>query len=77
MAFPRKLLNDGEEVVLDLRPHWWYMSRPTGPLVASMLLLGFVLTSTHERNKATWEAVVAYGSGALVLVCAVWFLAPG
>ena len=22
MAFPRRLLNEGEEVILDLRPHW-------------------------------------------------------
>ncbi len=23
MTFPSKLLNEGEEIVLDLRPHWW------------------------------------------------------
>ena len=26
MPFPRKLLNDTEEIVLDLRPHWWFLS---------------------------------------------------
>jgi uncharacterized membrane protein YdbT with pleckstrin-like domain len=30
------LLNDGEEVVLDLRPHWWFF---VGPLVAVVLTL--------------------------------------
>ncbi len=34
MAFPPKLLNDGEEVVLDLHPHWWFFA---GPLVALVL----------------------------------------
>ncbi|MEY2435500.1 MAG: hypothetical protein QOF97_336, partial [Acidimicrobiaceae bacterium] len=24
MAFPPKLLTDHEELILDLRPHWWY-----------------------------------------------------
>ena len=28
MPFPRRLLNDGEEVVLDLHPHWWFLSGP-------------------------------------------------
>lgn len=31
MPFPRKLLNEGEDVVLDLHPHWWFF---TGPVVA-------------------------------------------
>ena len=28
MAFPRKLLNDTEELVLDLRPHWLAIAVP-------------------------------------------------
>ena len=24
MSYPRKLLNAGEEIALDLRPHWWF-----------------------------------------------------
>jgi uncharacterized membrane protein YdbT with pleckstrin-like domain len=24
-VYPKKLLNDSEEVVLDLRPHWWFL----------------------------------------------------
>ena len=34
MAFTPKLLNEGEEIVLDLRPHWWFF---IGPLVALVL----------------------------------------
>ena len=29
VAFPRKHLNDGEELVLDLRPHWVYLAPAT------------------------------------------------
>ena len=36
MPFPRRLLNDNEVVVLDLRPHWWM-------LVGSALLLAITL----------------------------------
>jgi uncharacterized membrane protein YdbT with pleckstrin-like domain len=36
VPYPQKLLNDEESVVLDLRPHWWF-------LVPRMALLLFVL----------------------------------
>ncbi|MGI8684290.1 MAG: PH domain-containing protein [Acidimicrobiales bacterium] len=35
MPFPRKLLNEGEDVVLDLHPHWWYFSGPVAAVVVS------------------------------------------
>ena len=28
MAFPRNLLNPGEEIAIDLHPHWWYFFEP-------------------------------------------------
>ena len=31
MPFPRKFLNDDEDIVLDLHPHWWFL---VGPIVA-------------------------------------------
>jgi uncharacterized membrane protein YdbT with pleckstrin-like domain len=27
MPYPERLIQDGEDVALDLRPHWWYFSR--------------------------------------------------
>lgn len=37
MPFPRKLLNEGEDVVLDLHPHWWFFSGPvTATVVAAV-----------------------------------------
>ncbi len=38
MAFPRKLLNDSEELVLDLRPHWLAVALPTLLLVAAIIV---------------------------------------
>ena len=41
MPFPRRLLNEGEEITLDLRPHWWYFANHifTGvPLLVALLL---------------------------------------
>jgi uncharacterized membrane protein YdbT with pleckstrin-like domain len=48
MPYPKRLLNDGEEVALDLRPHWWYFSRHilTGIPLIVLLVLAFDLGNT-------------------------------
>lgn len=60
MPFPRKLLNEGEDIVLDLHPHWWFFAGPVAATVATavaaiafrdahdiirILLLGLLLAS--------------------------------
>ena len=39
MPFPRKLLNTGEEVVVDLRPHWWFFAGPAAMLLVTVVAL--------------------------------------
>jgi hypothetical protein len=41
MAFPRRLLDDGEDVVLAVRPHWWCFA-PAGAVLAAALALAVV-----------------------------------
>lgn len=41
MAFDRKLLNTNEEILLDLRPHWWFIT-PQVALVGATLIAGAV-----------------------------------
>ena len=65
MAFPQKLLNDGEQVALDLRPHWWYMAQPTAALVGSILLGVLALQSDISFLKIV--------SALLLLFCLGWF----
>ena len=38
MAFPKKYLNDAEEIILDLRPHWFFLFGPALALVAALAL---------------------------------------
>jgi uncharacterized membrane protein YdbT with pleckstrin-like domain len=38
MAFPKKYLNDGEEIILDLRPHWVFLFRPVAALIGALAL---------------------------------------
>jgi uncharacterized membrane protein YdbT with pleckstrin-like domain len=70
VAFPRKLLNDGEEVVLDLRPHWIYMAQPTAALVGSILLGVIALTQAGDDGIGKVIKIVC---ALLVLFCLGWF----
>ena len=68
MAFPPKLLNDGEEVVLDLRPHWWFFF---GPLVALLLsIAATIAVMVLDLPDWLWFALLA-----LTAVNALWLLA--
>ena len=65
MPFPRKLLNDREDIVLDLHPHWWFFAPPLLALIASIVLGTLALSA-----DATWLQVPA---GILVLGLLMWF----
>jgi uncharacterized membrane protein YdbT with pleckstrin-like domain len=67
MPFPARLLNDGEEVVVDVRPHWWYL---TGPV----FVLGVVIAgslSAAVLAAPSWVAWIAIGAMALA---AAWLI---
>ena len=48
MPYPRRLLNEGEELQLDLRPHWWFFSKHIGSGVPLFVVLVFILAKTHD-----------------------------
>jgi uncharacterized membrane protein YdbT with pleckstrin-like domain len=49
VAFPPDLLNDNEEIVLDLRPHWWYVA-PVGALLAFAVILGIAILVAIDNS---------------------------
>ena len=63
MPFPRRLLNDNEEIVLDLHPHWWFFA----PLLA---LLGAIAPGCGCSAAPTSTPRPA---GIVILVALVWF----
>jgi uncharacterized membrane protein YdbT with pleckstrin-like domain len=76
MPFPRRLLNDGEEMTLDLRPHWWYFGNHilTGvPLLVILMLIQF---ETHGSLKgwlyAIWGFVTLLWAGWLGIEYLKW-----
>jgi len=66
MPFSRKLLNDGEDVVLDLHPHWEFLVKQATVLLAAVVVGVVVLT----KDLPGWvEATV----GVAVLAALLWF----
>ena len=72
MAFPSKLLNQGEEVVLDLRPHWWFMAEPTAALLGSIILGVVLIAADIEGTLGDVLSVVVI---ALIVGSLLWFAA--
>ncbi|MGH9187023.1 MAG: PH domain-containing protein, partial [Acidimicrobiales bacterium] len=72
VAFPKKLLNEGEEIALDLRPHWWFLAEPVAALIGSVLLGLVVWSVTDDRDAAGWD-ILRFAAGILIVACLVWF----
>ena len=65
MAYPAKLLGEGEEVVLDLHPHWKRLVLPVLVLLVVAAAYGFLLALVQD---GTARLVV----GVLALVLLLW-----
>jgi len=65
MPYPTKLLNDGEEIVADLHPHWWHFAEPVGALVGAVIL-GILMMIWDAADWLMWIPIV------LILGCAAW-----
>lgn len=68
MAFPRRLLSEGEELVLDVRPHWIAL---VGPVVQTALVVAavvFILANMPDSwsSWARWGIVLAGLAAVLV-----------
>jgi uncharacterized membrane protein YdbT with pleckstrin-like domain len=64
VPYPKKLLNPGEELALDLRPHWWYFSKHILSAIPLFLLL---LLVWKLHNGITWVVL-----GLIWLAWALW-----
>ncbi|HXQ59471.1 MAG TPA: PH domain-containing protein [Acidimicrobiales bacterium] len=68
MTFPRKLLTDGEDVVVDLRPHWAFLGWPLVATIAAVALAVAVeATVSNLPNGVLYVLLAAIGLTALWL----------
>jgi uncharacterized membrane protein YdbT with pleckstrin-like domain len=66
VPFSRKLLNENEELVLDLHPHWVYFVKSALLFVAAVIIGVLILT---------WDGApdaLGLGSGGLILIAVLW-----
>jgi uncharacterized membrane protein YdbT with pleckstrin-like domain len=66
VAFPRRLLAENEELILDLRPHWWQL---IGPALVTVLILvaaavALLVMPSSDRSGLGGEAA---GAAAVLL----------
>jgi uncharacterized membrane protein YdbT with pleckstrin-like domain len=67
MPFSQKLLGEGEEIVLDLHPHWWFLS---GPVTAVVVVLVGTIAALVLGVPTAGVLVLT----ALLLLCLAWLL---
>jgi uncharacterized membrane protein YdbT with pleckstrin-like domain len=67
VAYPRKLLGPNEEIVEDLRPHWWFLVRPVLGLVIT-IAIGIALLGWNDVEVLDWVG------GILVLLALGYFV---
>ena len=70
MPFPRRLLNENEVVILDLRPHWWVL---VGSAVLLAISLGFAIAASITVSGAVQDPLLI-ASLVLVLLVLVRFV---
>ena len=68
MGYPTNLVQEGETVALDLRPHWWYFSRNILTGIPLAILLIIVL----NHLNSTWQNYIGEIVGIVALAWAVW-----
>ncbi|MCU1374956.1 MAG: hypothetical protein JWO68_2242 [Actinomycetia bacterium] len=66
MPFPRRLLFEGEDVVLDVRPHWWFFAGPASLLVAALV----ALIAVAVAGVGDWALLAGAG---VVVASLLWF----
>ncbi|HVU71591.1 MAG TPA: PH domain-containing protein [Mycobacteriales bacterium] len=67
MAYPKKLLEDGEEVVLDLHPHWRVLFIPA-LLVPVVVGAGAYLATLPDGSSAKWVRLAILVAALLILI---------
>jgi len=63
MPFPRRLLIENEELILELRPHWIAIVVPA--IVTILVVAGWILALTYAPDDGTSRSIVVWGASAI------------
>jgi membrane protein YdbS with pleckstrin-like domain len=59
VGYPKQLLNDGEEIILDLKPHWMYVV-PTIIVWLGVTVLCLLLWNVSGQGWMSWVTLVVF-----------------
>lgn len=73
MTFPRKYLHEAEDIVIDRKPHLWYLIAPVAAFLVTLVVGTFAASAINPGNGSingliTWAAVV------LPILSLLWFV---
>src|SRR3990170_3756389 len=71
MPFPRRLLIEGEELVLDLRPHWIALVMPS--VVTALVIVGYILALAYAPDDGGGRSVAVWGAFVVGLAILAWY----
>ena len=71
MPFPRRLLIENEELVLELRPHWIAIVMPA--IVTILVIAGWILALTYAPDDGTSRSIVVWGASAIAVFLLIAF----
>jgi uncharacterized membrane protein YdbT with pleckstrin-like domain len=67
MPYPSRLLNEGEDIALDLKPHWWFFGRNILIGIPLLVLFALILgTAGDTQRNLLWVWV------AVAIAWAIW-----
>ncbi len=67
VPFPRRLLSEGEDLVLDLRPHWIALAAPVS--VTVLILIGLILALVYAPDSwPSWTRIAVVVAAVLLFL---------
>jgi membrane protein YdbS with pleckstrin-like domain len=71
MPFPRKLLIENEQLVLELRPHWIALVMPA--IVTILVIVAWFLAVSYGPDTGAGRDVTFWGATAIAIFVLIWF----
>jgi membrane protein YdbS with pleckstrin-like domain len=71
MPFPRKLLIENEQLVLELRPHWIALVMPA--IVTILVIVAWSLAVSYGPDTGAGRDVTFWGASAIAIFVLIWF----
>ena len=72
MAFPRKYLHDSEEIILDRKPHLWFLVKPVLAVVGALVLA--IAAANYINPDGNANKWITYAGVILVVLALLWLL---